>query len=176
MYLQTKRLILREYEFGDEHLMFELDSDPDVTKYVSNDHNPIELYEAAIIRYLNFYKEGHNCGYYKVYLKDEPNEYIGWFHLRPEKHDPKNFKVLELGYRFKKQYWNKGYATEGTKALIEKSFKELNAELVSAFTMKTNLASRRVMEKSGLVLDEFAENINKEYSVRYTLSKDLYEK
>lgn len=48
--------------------------------------------------------------------------------------------------------WNRGYATEGSRALIRKGFTDLGVERVFAHTMTVNAASRRVMEKSGLVL------------------------
>ena len=58
--------------------------------------------------------------------------------------------VLELGYRLHRSAWGKGYATEGSRALVDLAFRELGADLVIADTMAVNTASRRVMEKSGL--------------------------
>ena len=46
--------------------------------------------------------------------------------------------------------WGKGYATEGSRALIRKGFVELRVRRVVAETMAVNAASRRVMEKAGL--------------------------
>lgn len=174
MYIETARMILKEYELGDHNLMFELDSDPEVVKHVGGTQNDYELYIKAIDRYIAFYKENHGCGYYKIYLKDNPTEYVGWYHLRPEKEEPDNFKMLEVGYRFKQSCWNKGLATEGTIALIKKSFEELDVELVTAKTSKANKASQRVMQKSGMILDETSTNVNPEFSVRYIITKNSY--
>ena len=55
-----------------------------------------------------------------------------------------------MGYRLRGSAWGRGYATEGSRALIRKDFTELGARRVLAETMAVNLASRRVMEKSGL--------------------------
>ena len=41
--------------------------------------------------------------------------FIGWFHLRPPD-DP------ELGYRLRRDLWGRGYATEGSRALIDHAF------------------------------------------------------
>ena len=60
--------------------------------------------------------------------------------------------MVELGYRLRKAAWGKGYATEGSRALIRKGFKELGVQRVLATTYQDNLASRRVMEKAGLTL------------------------
>ncbi len=59
---------------------------------------------------------------------------------------------VELGYRLRKSDWGKGYATEGSRALIHKGFAELGVQRVVASTMVVNVASRRVMEKAGLKL------------------------
>jgi RimJ/RimL family protein N-acetyltransferase len=50
----------------------------------------------------------------------------------------------------KRSAWGKGYATEGSRALIDNAFGELGARRVYAETMAVNTASRRVMEKAGL--------------------------
>jgi RimJ/RimL family protein N-acetyltransferase len=55
-----------------------------------------------------------------------------------------------LGYRLRRSTWGKGYATEGSRALVRKAFEELAVQRVFAETMAVNLASRRVMEKAGL--------------------------
>lgn len=46
----------------------------------------------------------------------------------------------------------KGYATEGSRALIRKGFTDLDVRRVVASTYQDNLGSRRVMEKSGMKL------------------------
>ncbi|HEX4701257.1 MAG TPA: GNAT family N-acetyltransferase, partial [Pseudonocardiaceae bacterium] len=60
--------------------------------------------------------------------------------------------VAELGYRLRKSAWGKGYATEGSRALIDKAFAEFGMRRVYALTMSVNTRSRRVMEQSGLRL------------------------
>ena len=59
--------------------------------------------------------------------------------------------VAELGYRLRRSAWGKGYATEGSRALIGKGFTEFGVRRVVAETLAGNLGSRRVLEKSGLI-------------------------
>jgi RimJ/RimL family protein N-acetyltransferase len=59
---------------------------------------------------------------------------------------------IDLGYRLRRSAWNKGYATEGSRALIRMGFADLGVERVFGHTMTVNTASRRVMEKCGLTL------------------------
>ena len=57
---------------------------------------------------------------------------------------------VKLGYRLRRSVRGKGYATEGSRALIDKAFADYGARRVFASTMVVNVASRRVMEKAGL--------------------------
>lgn len=59
--------------------------------------------------------------------------------------------MAELGYRLRRAAWGKGYATEGSRALIDKGFTEFGVRRVVAETLADNWASRRVLEKSGLI-------------------------
>jgi RimJ/RimL family protein N-acetyltransferase len=59
--------------------------------------------------------------------------------------------------------WGQGYATEGSRALIDKAFAELGVERVYASTMAVNVASRRVMEKAGL---RFVRTFHADWPVR----------
>jgi RimJ/RimL family protein N-acetyltransferase len=74
--------------------------------------------------------------------------FLGWFALRPV--GPDRPDEAELGYRLHRVAWGRGYATEGSRALIRKGFTDLRLTRITANTMAVNTASRRVMEKAGL--------------------------
>ncbi|MCK5827674.1 GNAT family N-acetyltransferase, partial [Candidatus Bipolaricaulota bacterium] len=76
---------------------------------------------------------------------------MGWFHLRTFK---ENRNETELGYRLKQAYWGRGFATEGSSALINKGFQELAVTKVVAKAMSLNIRSRRVMEKVGMQFEK----------------------
>src|SRR5918999_3860412 len=57
---------------------------------------------------------------------------------------------IEVGYRFLREHWGQGYATEAARAEIRFAFDELGLDRVVAVTLPTNQATRRVMEKCGL--------------------------
>src|SRR4029453_16610137 len=97
--------------------------------------------------YLDYYERYAGYGFWAVEERAS-GEFPGWFHLRPEPDMPED--EPELGYRLVRSAWGKGYATEGSRALIDRGFTELGVERVVASTMVVNVASRRVMEKSGL--------------------------
>jgi RimJ/RimL family protein N-acetyltransferase len=80
----------------------------------------------------------------------DSGEFLGWFHFRPGPDG--DITNIDLGYRLRRATWNKGYATEGSRALIKMGFTDLGVQRVFAHTMTVNAASRRVMEKCGLTL------------------------
>jgi RimJ/RimL family protein N-acetyltransferase len=56
---------------------------------------------------------------------------------------------IEVGYALGAEYWGQGLATEMARALVAAGFGRLGLAELVCFTLTTNLASRRVMEKAG---------------------------
>ena len=151
IYLETERLVLRQFAESDVDNLFELDSDPDVMRFI-NGGTPTSrevIRERILPRFLGFYRRYDAFGYWAAIVKDS-SAFIGWFALHPE--DGRDAHDIALGYRLMKTSWRKGYGTEGAKALVDKAFRELTARRVFACTYSENHASRRVMEKSGMRL------------------------
>jgi len=149
--LQTSRLYLRPLQADDAALLFELDSDPEVMRFISKgEPTPMDRIENEIMpKVLAYYREWPPLGFWAAHLGGT-HEFIGWFHLRPDKIDTDE---MELGYRLKRSAWGKGLATEGSRAIVERAFREWNYNKVSARTLFVNAASRRVMEKAGLLFE-----------------------
>lgn len=61
-----------------------------------------------------------------------------------------NSPTAEMGYWVGEEYWNRGYASEAARALIEYAFSELMLHRVYAQHFGSNLASGRVMQKAGM--------------------------
>jgi RimJ/RimL family protein N-acetyltransferase len=57
---------------------------------------------------------------------------------------------IEVGWRLAAEYWGRGYATEGARAVLGFGFEALRLQEVVSFTVPGNLRSRRVMEKLGM--------------------------
>jgi len=149
--LETARLRLRGFVRADVDRLVELDSDPEVMRHVTYGvPTPRERYESEILpRWLAFRDASPLLGYWAAELKGS-GEFIGWFHLRPDRFDAGE---QELGYRLKRSAWGRGYATEGGRALVTHGFQRVGAGKISARTLEANLASRRVMEKCGLAYE-----------------------
>lgn len=150
IYLETDRLTLRRFTEADEDDLVELDGDPEVMRFI-NGGTPTpreEVRDRILPRLFDLYARSPDFGYFAAQERTT-GRFVGWFHFRLPASDPDGGDV-ELGYRLRRPAWGRGYATEGSRALIRKGFTELGVERVIAETMAVNAASRRVMEKAGL--------------------------
>ena len=149
VFLETERLLLRRFTHDDVENLVELDSDPEVMHFINGGRaTPRGEIETDVLpTFLGFYERYAGFGFWATEEKST-GRFIGWFHLRPAQGAPPG--EVELGYRLRRSAWGKGYATEGSRALIDKGFAEFGVERVVAFGMVVNVASTRVMEKAGL--------------------------
>jgi RimJ/RimL family protein N-acetyltransferase len=151
VFLETERLILRQFTEDDVDNLVELDSDPEVMRYLNGGvATPREMVEQQILpRFLSYYERYDGFGVWAA-MEKASGAFIGWFSIRP--HDESRPDEVELGYRLRRAAWGRGYATEGAQALIRKGFTEVGVQRVTANTYEHNSASRRVMEKVGMNL------------------------
>jgi RimJ/RimL family protein N-acetyltransferase len=151
IFLETERLLLRRFTEHDVDHLVELDGDPDVMHFVTGGRATprAEIESDVLPAFLGYYTRFAGYGFWAA-IEKSTARFLGWFHFRPANDTRPN--EVELGYRLHKSAWGKGYATEGSRALIDKGFAELGVERVVAFTMVVHVASRRVLEKSGLRL------------------------
>ena len=166
--IKTERIELKKFSKNDINLLFELDGDSDVMKYLTlgTAKTIDEVKKGSMPRILKSYTNGINYGIFPAYLKCN-NTYIGWFQFEKDKHFE---NAIEVGWRLKKEHWNNGYATEVGLSFIKKA-KELNKKVV-ARAMIDNKASIRVMEKIGL---KFVEEFWGDYEPHAGTPDVLYE-
>jgi RimJ/RimL family protein N-acetyltransferase len=181
IHLETERLILRRLTGADVDRLFELDSDPAVMRFINGGRpTPREAIETEILpRLLDEYERVAGYGVWAT-IEKSTGEFVGWLSLRAKDDE---LDRVELGYRLRRSAWGKGYATEGSRALVEKGFAELGARRIFATTMTVNAASRRVMEKAGLkyvrtFYESWTEPIEgtEEGDVEYALTREEWER
>ncbi|MEK7255175.1 MAG: GNAT family N-acetyltransferase [Bacteroidota bacterium] len=145
--LATPRLLLRELTPADATSFFELNNDPEVIKFTGDP--PFSSRESARI-FLENYDQYACYGYgrWAVILK-ETGEFLGWCGLKfsPEMGE------TDIGFRFFRKHWGKGFATEAAAACLDFGFEKLGLEKIVGRAMKENLASVRVLEKIGMQFD-----------------------
>jgi RimJ/RimL family protein N-acetyltransferase len=149
VFLETERLTLRRFTKADVVNLVELDSDPEVMRYLNGGvATPRELVEREILpRFLGYYERYAGFGVWAA-VEKAGGAFVGWFSFRPP--DDSRLDEVELGYRLRRSAWGQGYATEGARTLIRKGFDDLGVRQVVATTYERNLASRRVMETVGM--------------------------
>ena len=148
--IETERLLLREFELSDTEGMFELESNPNVHRYVGN--KPISHVDEsrAYIEFVQQQYATYGTGRWAVILK-ETNEFIGWSGIKFITTEINNHQdFYEIGYRFIEKHWGKGYATEAGKVFVDYAFNELKADALYAYADAGNENSRKILEKLGL--------------------------
>ncbi len=143
---ETPRLILRQFTESDAPLILQLNSDPEIVKYV---HEPVlEREEQAkkIINDIILPQYKNKLGRWAIHTKDNLG-FIGWCGLkyRPE------LDEFDLGYRLVQKAWGKGFATEAAQHTLNNGFKTLNLKLITGRAHIENIASIKVLEKIGMV-------------------------
>ncbi|MEU6261630.1 GNAT family N-acetyltransferase [Saccharopolyspora shandongensis] len=147
--LETERLVLREFGLDDVDDVFALNSDAEVMRYI-NGGAPVTRAETAdevLPSYLGYYERFGGLGKWAV-VEKATGRFVGILMLHPAPDGP--LDDVELGYRFHRSAWGRGYATEGAFALLRKAFTDLGVRRVFAQAMTVNRGSWRVMEKVGL--------------------------
>ncbi|MGB0368174.1 MAG: GNAT family N-acetyltransferase [Flavobacteriales bacterium] len=144
--LETDRLLLKPLEAKHIDNLTDLDSDPEVLRYITDGEiRDRKHQEEAIPRVMKYMQENPGLGLWVAYLKDT-DEFIGWYIL---KHLPDGGEV-EVGFRLKKKFWSKGYSTEAGKALLKHGFETLGLKRIAAIVRPDNFASQAVIKKIGL--------------------------
>jgi len=146
---ESERLLFRELRLSDDKDLFELDSNPDVMRYLGTPPlTDIEQTRELIYGIRQQYID-YGIGRWAVILK-ATGEFIGWAGLKFIKHLNGFDDNYDLGYRFKQQHWGKGYGYESAKAWIDFGFNEMKLDRISAYVDVENAASIRILEKCGL--------------------------
>jgi RimJ/RimL family protein N-acetyltransferase len=147
--LHTARLTL--VPLTDEHLELEveLDSDPEVMRYLSGRASSREEVEATHARRMTVAQKVDGLGFW-IGLVDQ--EFVGWWTLQPAHgpDQPNDPGVADLGYRLLRRHWRKGLATAGARELVRYGFDDVGLDRIIAQTLSVNARSRAVMERAGL--------------------------
>jgi RimJ/RimL family protein N-acetyltransferase len=142
---ETPRLILRRMTIDDSPLILQLNSDPDVVKYVHEQVLTEEEQARKIITEIILPQYENNLGRWAMITK-AGNEFIGWCGLKYRA----DRDEIDLGYRLKKEAWGKGYATEAARHTLDHGFTIPGVELITGRAHKENIASLKVLEKIGM--------------------------
>lgn len=167
--IETDELILRELTMDDLQALHLILSDQETMQYYPA---PFELNKTR--NWINWNIENYSrygFGLWAVIIK-ETGQFIGDCGITMQM--ILDNSVPEIGYHIDKRFWNKGYATQASKACLRYAFDVAKFDKVYSYQKYTNIPSRRVAEKMGMTLtQEYADDINTKTSV-YAINKTEY--
>jgi len=149
----TSRLTFGLMSKKDSELLFQLDQDPEVMRFINGGKltSRKEIEEIYLPRMKSYTEPNKGWGIWKVCLLED-DLFIGWILVRPMQFfsDSPEFDNIEVGWRFSKQSWGNGYATEAAQALKKALIENGNISKLSAIAMEDNNASINIMKKLGM--------------------------
>ncbi|MBQ4271031.1 MAG: GNAT family N-acetyltransferase [Clostridiales bacterium] len=179
IYLETDRLILRDYVAEDLDDYYRLKTD-DQTMYYMGDIR-LDSMEAAREDLENVLedmaREEREFYFLHMELKDN-HEQVGSIGYTVTDNTPAG-KLVHMGYFTYPKFWGKGYTTEALKKVIEYAFTIDNVYRITTGCLAENIGSERVMQKCGMIKE--AEHVDYEWHdgrmktrVEYRLLKSEY--
>ena len=147
--LDTARLILRPFRRSDASAVQELAGEREIADTTMNIPHPYENGMAE--QWIGTHEAGYENGTsatFAIVLRDSGN-LIGAIGLQMDRSANK----AELGYWVGRPYWNFGYATEATRAILAFGFDRLQLNRIQARHFARTPSSGRVMEKAGMVVE-----------------------
>lgn len=157
--LVTERLELRllTSERAPEYaeLLVALDGDREVMRFITGEPTPrADIIDRELPALLDRQAAYPRLGRWLAFSRPD-DAFVGWFELAPtvpedQAGEQPTDDEAEVGYRLLRSAWGRGYATEGTRAVIGHAFETVGLRRVWAQTMAVNLPSRGVMERVGM--------------------------
>ena len=147
--VETDNLRLRRWREDDLDAFARITADPEVMRYMLR--GPLSREEAwARIERFERQRKERGLGHWAVEERDGGALLggIGLSHHEDWPEDPHN---VEVGWLLDRAAWGRGLATEGALASLRYGFQDLRLERIISIAHSDNRASRRVMEKAGLV-------------------------
>ena len=147
--IETARLTLRPFGLSDASAVQELAGERAIADTTMNIPHPYEdgMAEEWIDSHEPGYKDG-KVATFAIVLSDDA-KVIGAIGLTINR----GLNKAELGYWIGKPYWNLGYATEATNAILTFGFDDLRLNRIHAAHLARNPSSGRVMEKARMLLE-----------------------
>ena len=144
--LETDRLLLREYVEDDAEAFFKLNSDPEVLRFVP-DKALLNVEQARQILVdhpiADYRKYGFGRG---ACILKSTGEQIGFAGLKYLD----ELGEVDVAFRLMRAHWGQGLATEAALASVRFGFADLDLKRIIGLVMPENIASVRVLEKTGL--------------------------
>lgn len=142
--LRTERLLLQEIKPEDQPFIFEGLSHPDVIPFYGVWYESLEGTKAQMDWYDRMLNAGTGIPWKMMHRSTGEN--MGTISVY---NYYKQHNKAEVGFWLLPQYWNKGFAVEALKAVINFWKTEKGLHRLEAFVEEGNAASSKLLEKAG---------------------------
>ena len=167
--IYSERLIFEEPKVNDFDRFYEINADPETNFFNPNGAMNFETAKIVFDEILNHWQK-QGFGTWCIKEIENPDYVIGFGGLSDRYYG--NEIKLNLGYRFDKNFWGKGYATELSDFSISFGFKELNVPEIFAIVRPKHLVSIKVLEKCNMkLIDELNDVPGEAHSLIYCITK-----
>ncbi|KTD10627.1 GNAT family acetyltransferase [Legionella gratiana] len=141
--IKTKHLGIRLIRKDDDKYLKLIERDPEVKEFFPEGLLSDKEIKDGINKCLAIYKEKHlPC---LIIFKRFTDEFVGESYF-----NQLETGEIKVGYLLHQKFWNKGYATEILKALLNWAKEHIDTDYIIAYADKNNTASFRVMQKCGM--------------------------
>jgi ribosomal-protein-alanine N-acetyltransferase len=147
---ETERFWVRRWTMEDTEAAFAIYGDPEVWRYMGGGPGDadVEASRAGLRRVIGRYEELPGMGLWAI-VEQATGEIVGSVELVPLEGGPE----IEVGYHLARRHWGRGIATEAARGAVKYGFEVLGLPRIVGVCYPENLASRRVLEKCGLVYE-----------------------
>ncbi len=153
--LETEDLVLALYRASDRDYFLRLILDPVLMAHVDGPAGA----DAASDLFERIITPG-SPEYTRTWaIRSKASDFIGHIWLTP------SVEVPEIGFVLSQEYWNRGLASQAARRVLEYGHHEISLPLILATVDADHPASRRVLEKVGMVFDRTVADPEVPYSV-----------
>lgn len=165
--LTTARLLMRPFTNGDDQNLARLHGDAELMANLRGGVQTDAEAAAELVRYGECWA-AHGVGIWALFTE---GAFIGECGLRLPFGGAQG---LRLRFIIDKPYWGRGFAGEAVAASLGFAFETAAIERVRAVARERNPASKRVLERAGMTVEEFSRTDQGEEIRIYAITADAW--